>query len=81
MFTTPPILAIGAFDIDVSFNIMRKFPELYECGRINSDLNNRKMATRLIFSIIHSLAIFGWYVCFVVRRVFLVEVSLVVPSV
>jgi hypothetical protein len=62
IFTTPPILAVGAFDKDVSFAVMKRFPELYECGRKSLDLNNRKMATQLVFSIVHSFCIFGWCV-------------------
>lgn len=53
-----PIIALGAFDQDVSEETILLKPELYSVGQKNHDLNTSKMGLHILTAASHSLILF-----------------------
>ncbi|GMF34819.1 unnamed protein product [Phytophthora fragariaefolia] len=61
-FLALPIIAIGIFDQDIPEDVILKFPQLYQRGQCDSDLNMRVFARTILNSVGHALiCFFGCY--------------------
>jgi phospholipid-transporting ATPase len=58
-FLAWPIIGVGIFDIDISEEKCIEQPQVYVSGRMNLNLNARKMLQWILNAFLHSLAVFG----------------------
>ena len=56
-FTGMPPVVLGAVDRDVSAATLLKFPVLYGSGRLNANLNMRKMGEWILNAVVHALVV------------------------
>ena len=58
-FTTLPVIAIGIFEKDVPAEYALSHPKMYNTGRLNMDMDSRKILSWVVTALVHGLIIYG----------------------